>query len=205
MVGGLIMGHGDDNGLRLPPRLAPVQAVVILVREDEAAEAAAARLVRELEIQGVRVKLDAQTSTSFGRRLTDWELKGVPLRIEVGPREVAEGNVTLVRRDTNEKAPVAIGAVSGQAAAMLEQIQSDMLAAAMLEQKNHVVDVKTLLEALEAAQTGFARIPFEELGEDGEAELARSAVTVRCIQRVDGTVPLSEDEPGLMAVVARAY
>jgi prolyl-tRNA synthetase len=205
MVGGLIMGHGDDNGLRLPPRLAPVQAVVILVREDEAAEAAAARLVRELEIQGVRVKLDAQTSTSFGRRLTDWELKGVPLRIEVGPREVAEGNVTLVRRDTNEKAPDAIGAVSGQAAAMLEQIQSDMLAAAMLEQKNHVVDVKTLLEALEAAQTGFARIPFEELGEDGEAELARSAVTVRCIQRVDGTVPLSEDEPGLMAVVARAY
>ena len=86
MIGGLIMGHGDDSGLRVPPRLAAVQAVVLVVRDDDGSVSEAARaLVAELEAAGVRVRLDDR-DVAFGRRATEWELKGVPLRIEVGPQ-----------------------------------------------------------------------------------------------------------------------
>ena len=114
MVGGLIMTHGDDNGLRVPPVLAPIQVVVLVVRDEEGAGEAAARLADELKAAGVRVRLDDQVDTSFGRRATDWELKGIPLRIEVGPRDLTEGEVTLVRRDTGEKRQVAVAGVAGR-------------------------------------------------------------------------------------------
>ena len=103
MVGGLIMAHGDDNGLRVPPSLAPHQIVVLLVRDEPDSAAAAERLTRELRDAGIRVELDKKVSASFGRRVTDWEIKGVPLRVEVGPRDLANGVVTVARRDTGEK------------------------------------------------------------------------------------------------------
>ncbi|NCY16965.1 MAG: proline--tRNA ligase, partial [Actinobacteria bacterium] len=93
MVGGLIMCHGDDDGLRIPPRLAPVQAVVMAVREDAAVIDRCRSLAEELLAAGVRVELDLRTETSAGRRATDWELKGVPVRLELGPRDLAEGAV----------------------------------------------------------------------------------------------------------------
>src|SRR5437764_4348060 len=95
-MGGLIMAHGDEAGLRLPPRVAPVQVVVLVVKAEGGAGEAAEGLVARLRAAGVRVQLDARTDVSFGRRAVDWELKGVPLRIELGPRDVAAGQVTLV-------------------------------------------------------------------------------------------------------------
>src|SRR5947209_3348610 len=83
LVGGLVMAHGDDSGLRLPPRLAPIQAVVVLVRDESGTGPAAEQLTSELASAGHRVELDAATDTSYGRRVTDWELKGVPVRIEI--------------------------------------------------------------------------------------------------------------------------
>ncbi len=94
MVGGLIMAHGDDLGLLVPPRLAPIQAVVLLVRDEDGAGDRAAALVAELRDLGVRVRLDDAVDTGFGRRATAWELKGVPVRIEIGPRDLAQGEVT---------------------------------------------------------------------------------------------------------------
>jgi prolyl-tRNA synthetase len=205
MVGGLIMAHGDDDGLRVPPRIAPVQAVVILVRDDADAAGAASQLARELNAADVRTKLDAQTGTSFGRRLTDWELKGVPVRVEIGPRELAEGNVTIARRDTGQKYVVALSSAVASVIELLEEIQVAMLTAAIEEQRARTADVTTVADATDAAEAGFARLPFDLLDDGVEAELAKSAITVRCIQRADGTVPLSEDEPDLFAVVARAY
>ena len=95
MVGGLIMAHGDDDGLRVPPALAPIQVVVLLVRDEDGAGERGRRLADELRARR-RAGRASTTSvdTSFGRRATDWELKGVPVRIEVGPRDLAEGNVT---------------------------------------------------------------------------------------------------------------
>ncbi len=107
LIGALIMGHGDDAGLRVPPALAPIQAVVVLVRDEEGAGERAATLAAELAGSGVRVRFDDRVETGFGRRAVEWELKGVPVRIEVGPRDLAAGTVTLVRRDVaGEKATV---------------------------------------------------------------------------------------------------
>jgi prolyl-tRNA synthetase len=205
MVGGLIMGHGDDAGLRLPPALAPTQVVVLLVRDEAGAGDVAAKLVTELAGAGHRVELDARVDQGFGRRAVDWELKGVPVRVEVGPRDLAEGNVTVVRRDRGEKVSAPLASVPGRVADLLVEIQRDLFDDATRRRDERTAEVTTIEDALEAAKTGFARIPWATVGEEGEARLAREAVTVRCLQRPDGSVPDTADDADLVAVVARSY
>ncbi len=99
LVGALIMGHGDDRGLRLPPALAPVEVVVVVARDGDGVLQQAGALVDRLASAGLRARLDDRLDTGFGRRAIEWELKGVPLRLEVGPRDVAAGTVIVVRSD----------------------------------------------------------------------------------------------------------
>jgi prolyl-tRNA synthetase len=206
MVGGLIMSHGDDAGLVVPPRVAPVQVVVVLVKGDDGAGEAAEALARELRMHGVRIELDVRTDTSFGRRSVDWELKGVPLRVEVGPRDLAHGAVTLVRRDTRTKESTPILGLPKHVAGLLDQIQAGMLAAAIAERDARTVDVATLDEVPEAAADGFVRVPWQVLLDaDGEARLREHGVTVRCLLSADGGVPREDAEPGAVALLARAY
>jgi prolyl-tRNA synthetase len=205
MVGGLIMAHGDDAGLRLPPRLAPIQVVVMVVKAGEGVAEAASALVKELEAGGVRTKLDDAVDVSFGRRAVDWELKGVPVRIEVGPRDLANGEATVIRRDNGTKEPWKLGAVAARMAGVLETIQADLLATATAHRDARILDVATLDEAVEAAAVGFGRIAWSALGPEGENRLREQGVTVRCLRMPDGTVPSSEDTPGAVALVARAY
>jgi prolyl-tRNA synthetase len=205
MVGGLIMAHGDDQGLVIPPRLAPIQVVVLLVRDEEGAGDAAASLAAELKAAGVRVRLDAQVATSFGRRATDWEIKGVPVRIEVGPRDMAEGQVTIIRRDTGEKRTVPVGEVEHRVTNLLELMQDELLAGATKRRDERTAEVSTIDEAVEAGKVGFARIPWDLVKDGGEARLAQDAITVRCLQTADGGLPASEDDPDLVAYVARSY
>ena len=205
MVGGLIMAHGDDQGLVIPPELAPIQAVVLLVRDEDGAGAAAEMLAADLAAEGVAVRLDAQVATSFGRRATDWEIKGVPIRIEVGPRDLAEGLVTAVRRDTGDKRQVPVSEAASLVPVLLAEIQADLLDRATRRRDDRTAEVATIEEAVEAAKVGFARIPWDAVGEGGEARLAQDAVTVRCLQTADGGLPSSEDAPDLVAYVARSY
>jgi prolyl-tRNA synthetase len=205
MVGGLIMAHGDDAGLRLPPRLAPPQCVVLLVRDEDGAGDVATKLAEELAVHGVRVEVDRRTDTSFGRRSTDWELKGVPLRVEVGPRDLAKGQVVVVRRDTLEKLPVPVTSAPRRVADLLDTIQADLLQAATAERDARCAEVTSIDEATEAAADGFARIPWSAVAGDGERVLAESGISVRCLQRPDGALAASLDEPDLSAIVARAY
>ena len=205
MVGALIMAQGDDNGLRVPPQLAPTQVVVLLVRDEQGAGEQARALVHALTANGVRAQLDADVNSSFGRRATNWELKGIPLRIEVGPRDLAAGTVTVARRDTGVKTPVPVEGVAQAVPAMLTEIQDAMLAQATAWLASRIADVTTLEQAREAAQTGFARLPYAALGETGEDELGKHALSVRCLQRPDGSVPASEWEPDVVAIIGRAY
>ncbi len=211
LVGALIMAHGDDAGLRLPPALAPFEVVVLLVRDEGGTGEAAARLVEELQASGVRVRLDDRTATSFGRRSVEWELKGVPVRVEVGPRDLAGGQVTLVRRDRQEKRPVGVAAVASEIRAVLAAVQVDLLEEARRRQEERTVvasGVEEAVEAVEGAGTGapgFALVPWDALGVEGEGRLAASGVTVRCLRREDGSLAEADDEAGLVAVVARAY
>jgi prolyl-tRNA synthetase len=205
MVGGIIMCHGDDAGLRLPPRVAPHQVVVLLVRDDEATSSAARDVHDRLRAAGVRSKLDDRTSGSFGRRVTDWELKGVPVRIEVGPRDLAEGVVTVVRRDRRDKRTVALGEVPDMVPGLLDDVQASLLAEATERQSARTAEAASVAEALEATTTGWARLRWDLLRDGGEAELRQQAVTVRCLVRPDDSVPDHEDEPDLVAVVGRSY
>jgi prolyl-tRNA synthetase len=205
MVGGLIMTHGDDKGLRVPPVLAPIQVVVLVVRDEGGAGEAAGRLVDELKAAGVRVRLDTKVDVSFGRRATDWELKGIPLRIEVGPRDLKEGEVTLVRRDDGEKRQVDVTAVAAEVPALLDAIQADLLASATKERDDRTVEVAAIEDVAAAAADGFVRIPWDSVGVEGETRLGRDALTIRCLQRADGSLPESDDERGLVALVARSY
>ena len=207
LMGALIMGHGDDAGLRLPPRLAPVQVVVILVRAEEGAGERAAALAAELRAAGLRVRLDDRVETSFGRRAIDWEVKGVPVRLEVGPRDLAEGNVTLVRRDTGTKTPTPLGGAAAAVAEALAATQQALRHEALELRRSRTSEVATLQEAVEAAASGWATLPLPALGgEEGESTLNQSGVTVRCILRADGGLASPTDpQEDLVAVVGRAY
>ena len=205
MVGGLIMTHGDDSGLVVPPRLAATQAVVLLVKDAGDAAATARSLTDELSAT-VRARLDDQVAQSFGRRATDWELKGVPVRVEVGPRDLADGLATVVRRDTGEKRQVALAEVKATVERLLETVQADMLAAATAFRDDHVAEASTFDEAVEASRTGFAKVPYDLVrGDEGEKRLATESVTVRCVQRADGSLPAEDDEADLVAFVGRSY
>ncbi|MEQ8716213.1 MAG: proline--tRNA ligase [Acidimicrobiales bacterium] len=204
MVGGLIMAHGDERGLRVPPRLAPIQAVVLLIRDEDGAGDVARALVADLEAAGVRARLDDR-DTSFGRRATDWELKGVPVRIEVGPRDLASGEVTLVRRDRAEKSQVGTEGVVAMVPGLLEEIQAALLNEALTRRDAATVDAAGPADAVDAAAEGFVRIGWSQCGPEGEAAMAAEGVTVRCLQRADGSLPDEVDEEGLVAICARAY
>src|SRR5207248_10240989 len=192
MVGGLIMGHGDDHGLVVPPRLAPIQCAVLLVKDQNGAGDTAFRLADELNKSGVRVQVDNRVDTSFGRRATDWELKGVPLRLEVGPRDLANSSATVVRRDIGTKETVRLDKVVRAVTDAIDVVQAELLAAATTRRDERTTECSTLDEIVDAAQTGFARAPWSIVGEEGESRLAQSAVSVRCLQRADGSVPDSD-------------
>ncbi|MGI5350453.1 proline--tRNA ligase [Streptomyces sp. CA-250714] len=205
MVGALVMMHGDDNGLRIPPRLAPIQAVVVAVKDDDAVPAKVREIGHRLQAAGVRVHVDDRTDTPFGRRAVDWELKGVPVRIEVGPRDLENGTAVLVRRIAGSKEPTAIEALPEILPKLLADDQALLLAQSRERRRDRTAEVTTIAEAIEAAGTGWARIPWATLGPGGEARLAEQGVSVRCLVAADGSIPESDDQPGNIAVVARAY
>jgi prolyl-tRNA synthetase len=220
LMGALVMAHGDDAGLRVPPRIAPIQVVVLLVREDEAARQAATALAARLTGAGLRTHLDDRTDKGFGMRVVDWELKGVPVRVEVGPRELEEHNVVLVRRDTRAKQTVALHGIEAAVAGTLDDVQRALAEEAASRRVAGTVDAATVDEAEEAARTGFATVPWRAVGAEGEARLNRAGVSVRLLTRRDGSLPERDElelaarphdgaapggEAELVAVVARAY
>jgi prolyl-tRNA synthetase len=207
MVGGLIMTHGDDAGLRLPPEIAPVQVVVLAVGDDSGVGEVVATLERQLAGDGVRVSVDARLDLSFGRRSVEWELKGVPVRVEVGPRDLAAGVVTVVRRDSGVKQTVPLSDAIGHVTRLLAAVQEALWADASAFLDDHIDEAGTLAEAVEAVEApggGFARILWSALGPEGEAELAGAGISVRVLQTPAGGVPVGEG-PEVVAVVGRAY
>ena len=206
MLGGLIMCHGDDFGLVLPPALAPIQAVVVVVKDiDGSVARAASTVLEELARRGVRARLDDNTDQGFGWRATEWDLRGVPIRVEIGPRDVADACALLYRRDTRDKATVALDSVVDEAHRLIRRIQIDMLSAATTRRDAFIVECTTIKQVADVAQTGVARVPWVSIGVSGEQRLAADGVTVRCLQRVDGGLPDSDDDTDAIAYIARAY
>jgi prolyl-tRNA synthetase len=140
MIGGLVMTHGDDNGLRLPPKLTPIQMVIVPIwKTDEERAAtieAAKRIAEDLgsfkrpDHERIRVHVDDRIGIKPGAKYYHWELRGIPLRMEIGPRDLASNSGMLVRRDTREKRPIAFDTLRTELPVILDGIQADMLAAA---------------------------------------------------------------------------
>src|ERR1700737_4015566 len=190
MLGGLIMCHGDDVGLVLPPALAPVQVVVVVVKDtDGAVTRAASRLAAELTARGVRVRLDDNVAQGFGWRATDWDLQGVPIRVELGPRDLVENAALLYPRGTRNKTKVGIDNVVDEVQRLTSRIQKDMFEAATARRDATISDCTTLDQARDVAQTGVARLPWELVGTSGEQDLATGGPTVRCVQLGEGARP----------------
>jgi len=201
LIGALIMCHGDDDGLRLPPALAPAQVVVLVVRDEGDVSGTARGLAASLRVAGLRVELDDKVVTSFGRRSTDWELKGVPVRVEVGPRDLAEGLVTVKRRVGRVVEQVPLANVLEAVTVALDLAQQDLLTEATLRRAEATTEAATLDEAVEAGRSGVARVPWDVVA----GQPLTGGVTVRCLQRPDGGIPVADDEPDLVAFLARAY
>ena len=140
MIGGLVMTHGDDIGVRIPPRLAPTEIVIVPIyrTDDERARVLEkARSVRDTlgswerpEHQRRRIHIDEREGMKPGAKYFDWELRGVPLRMELGPKDLEKNQCVLVRRDTREKLPVPLDQLEAESARLLERMQADMLQAA---------------------------------------------------------------------------
>ncbi|HEX4824985.1 MAG TPA: proline--tRNA ligase [Candidatus Polarisedimenticolaceae bacterium] len=135
LVGAIVMAHGDDNGLVLPPRLAPVQVVIVPIWKGtdpvDRILAAAKEVEAKLKDAGLRVKLDARDNLSPGFKYNEWEMLGVPLRIEIGPKDLEKGSICCVRRTNRQKAFVPMADAVVEVPKMLDAIQDEMLAAAL--------------------------------------------------------------------------
>jgi prolyl-tRNA synthetase len=205
LLGALIMAHGDDRGLRLPPAVAPIQVVLVVIKDDHGATDHARRLAAQLAARGTRVELDDRTDISFGRRVTDWELKGVPVRVEIGPRDLANHEMTLFCRATNAKSSVSIAGIAERVDETLGLTHAALLEQATTLRDDRVQPAATIEEAAAAARDGVARIRWAALGPDGEQRLAEAGASVRCLRRDDGRFADDIDDPEVEAIVARAY
>ncbi|MEK7155219.1 MAG: proline--tRNA ligase [Patescibacteria group bacterium] len=173
-IGAMLMAHGDDAGLTLPPKVAPTQAVIIPVTQDEEVLAAAKKLSGELG--DVRVKVDTREGESLGFKINKWELRGVPLRIEVGKQEMASGKFRMVRRDTGE-------VVEGEVKGILDQIQDDMLAKQekfLAENTHEVADYEQFKETMENKR-GFIKAFWCENAECETRIKEETKASTRCL------------------------
>ena len=190
MIGAIIMVHGDNSGLVLPPRIAPTQVMIIPIREDAEGVLDAVNSLKDgIAAKGLRVKTDL-TDKSPGWKFSEQEMRGIPLRIEVGPKDVAAGQAVLVRRDTFEKMVVALDEIPEKAAELMVTIQNDMLAKAKAHLESHIFDAHTWDEFKDIADNkpGFIRAMWCGCRECEEKIKEETTVTSRCIPEEQETI-----------------
>jgi prolyl-tRNA synthetase len=215
MIGGIIMTHGDSNGLILPPRLAPYQVVIVPIWRKEAEKAAVSELVTRVEkmLKGkVRVKVDMSENTP-GWKFNEWEMRGVPLRMEIGPRDVQNNSVMLVRRDNRAKEAIPVDGLETRLPLLLEELQQALYQRALKFREEHTFSTESYDEFKEiiAEQRGFVRVKWA--GESA-AELAIKEETKATLR----VIPFDQPEGGVKgkciytgkpatceAIFARAY
>jgi len=187
MVGAIVMTHGDDQGLVLPPRLAPIQVVIIPIWRKDAEREAVLQAAQEVERRLkplARVKLDAREEFTAGWKFNDWEMRGVPLRLEIGPRDVAQGQVLAARRDIpgrEGKSTIAMEALERAIPELLNDIQQGILRKALDFRDSHIWDTPDFGALQEAVQQGFARAWWCGDRACEEAITAETKATTRCI------------------------
>ena len=183
MIGAIIMVHGDNSGLVLPPRIAPVQVMVIPIQQKKEGVLDKAQEVKEaLAAAGLRARMD-DSDKSPGWKFSEQEMRGIPVRIELGPKDIEAGQAVIVRRDTREKIIAPLGEIAAKTAEVLENMQKDMLERARAHREEHTYVAKTLDEFKEIAENkpGFIKAMWcgDQACEDALKEEA--GVTSRCM------------------------
>jgi prolyl-tRNA synthetase len=183
IIGAIIMVHGDNDGLKLPPHIAPVQVMICPIQQQKAGVLdKAAELLGRLKKAGLRVRLDDREKTP-GFKFADCEMRGIPLRVEIGPRDIENNQAVLVRRDTREKTVVSLDELEKTAADMLEDIQKNMFEMAKEHLEKHTFIAKTIdeMEEILDDKTGFVKAMWcgDRACEDAVKE--KTGATSRCI------------------------
>jgi prolyl-tRNA synthetase len=186
LIGGVIMTHGDDGGLILPPKVAPYQVVIVPIprgnwRETVLPQAEAIR--DELVALGIRVMLDARDSQTPGWKFNEWEMRGVPLRLEIGPKDIEKGQVVLARRDTREKAPAAREGLAAHIGHLLETIQRALFERAVAFRDEHTTrtDAYDQFRQVMEGRPGFVVSPWCGSATCEEQIKAETQATIRNI------------------------
>ena len=186
LIGGVIMTHGDDSGLILPPNVAPWQVVIIPIPRGNWKDTVlpACQAIRdELKAAGIRVKLDDDESQTPGWKYAEYEMRGVPLRLEIGPKDLEKRSVFSARRDTKAKAPLPMDGLAGHVRGLLDEIQANLLARARAFRESHTSTASTWEEfsATMAGRPGFVISPWCETDECEAAIKAETQATIRNI------------------------
>ena len=187
MIGGIIMVHGDDQGLKLPPRLAPIQLVVVPIYktdEEKSKVAAAVERIQALLGNEVRFKIDDREEVSPGYKFNDWEMRGVPLRMEVGPKDVEQDQAVLARRDVPGRDGKSIAPQAGLLHAvheLLDTIQADLYRAAIAFHDANVHEPAGYDEFKAVVADGFARVWWAGSDADELKVKEETKATIRCI------------------------
>lgn len=187
LMGALVMTHSDDNGLVLPPNLAPIQVVIVPIhRTDEQLDAISAQvkeLMVELRKVGVSVKYDDRDTQKPGFKFAEWELKGVPVRLAIGPNDLENGTYEVARRDTLTKEVVSKDGIVAYLQALLAQIQADLYQKAFDFRDEHITEVNSWDEFVEVLEnkTGFIAAHWDGTAETEEKIKEMTKATIRCI------------------------
>jgi len=216
LIGAVVMSHGDDSGLKMPPRVAPMQAVIVPIAMGNWKETIlpAARTAEEnLKKAGVRVHLDIREEFTPGWKFAEYEMRGVPVRIEIGPRDVKSGQAVLVRRDKKTKETVPLESLAAKVPALLEDIQASLFAEAKKYLSENIREAKTYDEFKDTLENkrGFVKSPWcgSESCEDRIKN--ETMATIRVIplesegQPVEGVCVSCGKEAKVLACFARAY
>ncbi len=181
MIGGLIMVHGDDRGLVLPPRVAPIQLVILPIAMHKAGVIEKAdEIYAQLKSAGIRVKVDDSDQTA-GWKFNQWEMKGVPVRLEVGPKDIENKQVVLVRRDTHEKHIVPMETLTDTVKKLLDDIHESLFNRALAFREAKTVDATTFEELKNGVNGGFVRAMWCGDRECEDAIKEKTGATTRCM------------------------
>lgn len=214
LMGALIMTHSDDNGLVLPPRLAPIQVVIVpIFKDSEGIEAIRNRMepiMAELRKRGIRVKFDDADNKRPGFKFADYEVKGVPVRLAVGARDLENGTIELMRRDTLEKRVVNLEGIENLISDELEDIQKSLFERALKFREDHTITVDSYDEFKEKIEEGgFILAHWDGTPETEEKIKEETKATIRCIPLEGDKTPgkcMVTGKPSAQRVVfARSY
>jgi prolyl-tRNA synthetase len=214
-MGALIMAHSDNNGLVLPPKLAPIQVVIVpIYKNEEQAQIVAKtaeKIKSELEERGISVKFDNRDTHKPGFKFAEYELKGIPVRLAIGPRDVENGTVEVARRDTLEKSFQKQAGLADYITLLLEEIQSGILDKALNFRESHTTEVQNWDEFKKVLDTkgGFISAWWDGTAESEEKIKEETKATIRCIpltsKKHEGKCVFTRKNSTIKALFARAY